>query len=204
MVTPADGGFSDCRDSGESVTSLDRICALRGRCSVGVGGVRVVAGAGIAVLGGVFGMGLASSERGLLSVRSVRIGAGRGGTSSGAACARFDERLLRRLDPNRPRPLLLLPDLVDEVSTSSLVPFLSEPKAPLNRRPGDVLRFLPFGSVGTSNAIPDVARRDILSLGFESDPVALGPLTADSASALEPSVFPASTDLVLNNGEDEV
>lgn len=48
VVTP-DGEFSDCRDSGESVTLLDRICALIGRCSVGVGGVTVVAGAGIAV-----------------------------------------------------------------------------------------------------------------------------------------------------------
>lgn len=46
IVTP--GEFS-CRGSGESVTLLDRICALRGRCSVGVGGVTVVSGAGIAV-----------------------------------------------------------------------------------------------------------------------------------------------------------
>lgn len=149
-------------------------------------------------------MGLASSERGLSSVRSVRIGAGTGGTSPGAASARFDERLLRRLAPNRPRPLLLPPDLADEASGSSLAPFLSEPKPPLKRLPGDILRLLPFASVGTSNAIPDVARRDILSPGINSDPVALGPLTADSASASGSSVFAASTDLVLNNGEEEV
>ena len=118
VVTPEDGEFSDCRDSGESVTLLDRICALRGRYSVGVGGVTVVAGAGIAVCGGVFGMGLASSERDLSSIRSVRIGAGTGGISPGAACARFDDRLLRRLDPNRPRPLLLPSGLIDESSVS--------------------------------------------------------------------------------------
>lgn len=125
-------------------------------------------------------MGLASSERGLSSTISVRIGGGTGGTSLGATCARFDDRLLRRLPPNRPRPLLLPPDLIDESSVSSLAPFLSEPK---KRLPGDVPRFLPFASVGTSNAIPDVARRRILSLGFDSEPVALRPLTADSASA---------------------
>lgn len=49
VVTPEDGEFSDFRDSGESVTLLDRIFALRGWYSVGVGGVTVVAGAGIAV-----------------------------------------------------------------------------------------------------------------------------------------------------------
>lgn len=125
-------------------------------------------------------MGLASSERGLSSIRSVRIGAGTGGTSPGAACARFDDRLLRRLAPNKPRPLLLPLDLIDESSVSSLAPFLSELK---KRLPGDVLRFLPFASVGTSNAIPDVARREILSPEFDSEPVALRPLTADSASA---------------------
>jgi hypothetical protein len=58
---------------------------LRWLNSVGVGGVTVVDGAGMAVWGGVFGMGLASSERGLSSVRSVLIGAGRGGISSAAA-----------------------------------------------------------------------------------------------------------------------
>lgn len=148
-------------------------------------------------------MGLASSARGFSSVRSVRIGAGKGGTSSGAACARFDERLPRLLPPNRLR-LLLLPDLIDEASASSLAPFLSELEAPLRRRPGDGLRFLPFESVGTSNAIPDVARREILSPGFDSDPVALEPLTADSASPCHPSVFAVSTDFVLIIGEDEV
>lgn len=87
VVTPVpeDMEFLDLIDSGESVTSLDRICGLRGRCSVGVGGVTVVAGAGMAVCGGVFGMGLSCSERGLSSVRSVRIGAGIGGTSSEGA-----------------------------------------------------------------------------------------------------------------------
>lgn len=70
-------------------------------------------GAGIAVCGGVFGIGLACSERGFLSVRSVRIGEGTGGGVSEGAWARFDDKLLRRLLPNRPFPLLPPDDLVD-------------------------------------------------------------------------------------------
>jgi hypothetical protein len=165
-VTPGgeDMEFREVIDSGESVTPPARIWGLSGRCSVGVGGVTVVAGAGIAVCGGVFGRGLASRERGLLSARSVRMGAGRGGgASSGAARARFDERLLRLL-PNILR-LSLLPDLVDARSASSLPLFalfslfslfLSELKASLKRRPGDGegLRRLLL-PVGTSKVILD-------------------------------------------------
>lgn len=78
--------FRDEIDSGESVTPSPSNWGLSDRCSVGVGGVTVVAGAGMAVCGGVFGRGLACKERGLLSVKSVRIGAGRGGGASfGAA-----------------------------------------------------------------------------------------------------------------------
>lgn len=191
-------------DSGESVTLLDKICGLRGLNSVGVGGVTVVAGAGMAVWGGVFGIGLAWSERGLFSVRSVRIGAGRGGISSAAAWARLDERLLRRLPPNKLR-LLLAPDLVDSVSGSSIGAFFSEVNASLKRRPGDGLRFLLEESSGTSNAKLDcVGRLDFRSLGFDPELVMLGPLTADSVSPCDSSKCAASTEAVLINGEEVV
>lgn len=88
MVPGDDMEFRDVSDSGDSVTASEAMGELSERCSVGVGGVTVVAGAGagIAVCGGVFGMRLASKERGLSSVRSVRIGAGMGGGgSSGGA-----------------------------------------------------------------------------------------------------------------------
>jgi hypothetical protein len=78
-------------------------------------------------------------------------------------------------------------------------------KASLNRLPGDALRRLLFESVGTSNAKLDcVGRLERRSSWFDSDPVALGPLIADSTSACEPSVSAASTELVLINGEDDV
>jgi len=48
VVTPSDMEFLDWIDSGESVT-LGIICGMRGLNSVGVGGVTVVAGAGMAV-----------------------------------------------------------------------------------------------------------------------------------------------------------
>lgn len=115
----------------------------------------MVAGAGMAVWGGVFGSGLASRERGLSSVRSVRIGAGTGGGgSSWVAWARFDDRLLRRLE-NKLRPLLLAPDFNDTRSESSFVLFLSEAKASLKRLPGETLRRFPLGSVWTSSVILD-------------------------------------------------
>jgi len=152
----------------------------------------------------VFGIGLASSERGLTSVISVRIGAGKGGISSAVGWARLDERLLRRLAPNRLR-LLFAPDLTDVVSGSSLGAFLSELKASLKRLPGDTLRLLLLESSGTSNARLDcVGRLDFRSDGFDSDPVALGPLIADSVSARASPVCPASTEVVFINGEDEV
>lgn len=76
----------------------------------------------------------------------------------------MDERLLRRLPPNRLRPLLFAPDLADEVSGASAGAFLSELKASLNRLPGDALRRLLFGSAGTSNARLDwVGRLDCRS-----------------------------------------
>lgn len=161
----------------------------------------MVAGAGMAVWGGVFGIGLASSERGLFSVKSVRIGAGRGGISSAAAWARLDERLLRRLFPNKLR-LLFAPDLVDSVSRSSLGAFLSALKASLKRRPGDTLRFLLDESSGAK--LDCVGRLDLRSLGFDSEPVMLGPLTADSVSPCDWSKCAASTEAVLINGEEVV
>lgn len=205
--------FREVIDSGESVIPPASISGLSGRCSVGVGGVTVVAGAGMAVCGGVFGRGLASRERGLLSVRSVRMGAGRGGgASSGAARARFDERLLRLL-PNILR-LSLLPDFVDARSASSLALalfslfslFLSELKTSLKRRPGDGegLRRLLL-PVGTSKVIldsmPDLGGSSLVA---DSDPVALWPLTADSTSARTPSDSGAPTDVVVMRGEEEV
>jgi hypothetical protein len=155
---------------------------------VGVGGVTVVAGAGIAVWGGVFGSGLASNDLlgGLSSVRSVRIGRGKGGGASGVACARFADRLLRRL-LNKLRPLRLPVDLV-EASSFPFAFFLSdEPNASLSRRPGEVLRRLLPVSAGTSSVMLDrVSGLEALSrgsLGANSDTVALGPLAADSRSA---------------------
>lgn len=171
MVTPGEEiELRDLIESGESVTPSERTCELSGRCSVGVGGVTVVAGAGMAVWGGVFGRGLASNERGLESVKSVRIGAGTGGTGSWVAFARRDDRLLRRLPPNILRPLLLPPDFDDARSWSSLTSFLSSLlssfrssfsllsdvlKASLKRLPGEALRRLLPESAGISNVMLD-------------------------------------------------
>lgn len=169
----------------------------------------MVAGAGIAVCGGVFGNGLACNDLlgGLSSVRSVRIGRGRGGGASGVACARFEERLLRRL-LNKLRPLRLPVDL-DEASSFPFAFFLSdEPNASLSRLPGEVLRRLLPVSAGTSSVMLDrvsgLERLSIGSLGANSDPVALVPLTADPGSASVASVSPASTEVVLMSGEEEV
>lgn len=89
VTSAEDMEFRPVIDSGESVIVSVVIWALSGRCSVGVGGVTVVAGVGmgIAVCGGVFGNGLACKERGLsclsslLSIfhTSVRMGLGTGG-----------------------------------------------------------------------------------------------------------------------------
>lgn len=172
--------------------------------SVGVGGVTVVAGAGIAVCGGVFGMGLASRERGLSSVKSVRIGAGTGGGgSSCVAWARFDDRLLRLLE-NRLRPLLLAPDFVDARSGSSFAGFLSELKASLMRLPGDTLRRFPLGSAGTSSVTLDrVPGRWRPSLEL-SDSFVLGPLTVEPISAWFTAGSGESTDVALMRGEEDV
>lgn len=130
-------------------------------------------------------------------------GAGTGGASSGTALVLLNERLLRRL-PNKLR-LLLASDFVDAVSESSFESFLSALKAPLKLRLEDKLRVFPDESLGILNAkLESVGRLDCRSLGFGSEPVALGPLIADSASACESPVYAASTDAVLINGEDEV
>lgn len=209
---PASGPDKELRDwidSGESVTIPDMIGGLRDRCSVGVGGVTVVAGAGIAVCGGVFGNGLASNDLlgGLSSVRSVRIGTGRGGGASGVACARFEDKLLRRL-LNKLRPLRLAVDLEEASSFPFAFFFSDEPKASLSRRPGEELRRLLLVSVGTSSVMLDrvsgLERVSTGSLGASSDPVALGPLAADSRSASVASAFPTSTDVVLMRGEEVV
>lgn len=166
-----------------------------------------MAGAGMAVCGDVFGSGLASRERGLSSVRSVRMGGGiGGGGSSWVAWARLDDRLLRRLFPNRLRPLLLPPDFDDARSASSFALFLSdELKASLKRLPGETLRRLPLESVGTSNVMLDrVPGLGIFSLWFDSVPFKLGPLTAESTSAWAASVSGASTEFVLKRGEERV
>lgn len=129
---------------------------MGGWYSVGVGGVTVVAGAGIAVRGGVFGNGLASNDfsRGLSSVRSVRIARGNGGGASGVAWARLADRLLRRL-LNKLRPLRLPFDLA-EASSFPFAFFLSdELKASLNRLPGELLRRLLLVSAGTSSVMLD-------------------------------------------------
>lgn len=52
----------DLMDSGDSVTGSGRIEGLSGWCSIGVGGVTVVAGAGRAVCGGVFGNAVSLKE----------------------------------------------------------------------------------------------------------------------------------------------
>jgi hypothetical protein len=226
VVTPGEEiEFRDWIDSGEPVTPSANICGLSGRCSVGVGGVTVVAGAGMAVWGGVFGRGLASRERGFGSVKSVRMGAGTGigGTFSWAAFARFDDRLLRRLPPNILRLLLLAPDFDDARSLSSLLSscslssssfffsfsfsFLSDVlKASLKRLPGEALRRLLLESPGMSSVILDW----IPCLGTRSsesdlsEPVALGPLAADSGSPCVPWLSAASTEVVLMRGEEEV
>lgn len=224
MVTPGEEmEFRDLMDSGEPVTPSANICGLSGRCSVGVGGVTVVAGAGIAVWGGVFGRGLASRERGFDSVKSVRMGAGTGigGTLSWAAFARFDDRLLRRLPPNILRLLLLVPDFDDARSWSSLTSFLSSfwsscsfsfsflsdvLKASLRRLPGEALRRLLLESLGISSVmldwIPCLGTRS--SESDLSEPVALGPLTADSVSPCVPWLSAASAEVVLMRGEEEV
>lgn len=130
-------------------------------------------------------------------------GAGTGGISSGTALPLLNERLLRRL-PNRLR-LLLASDLVDAVSISSFESFLSALKVPLKLRLEDRLRVFPDESLGTLNAkLESVGRLDGRSLGFDSEPVALGRLISDSASACESPVYAASIDVVLINGEDEV
>lgn len=172
---------------------------------MGVGGVTVVAGAGIAVWGGVLGMGLASRERGLSSVKSVRIGAGTGGGGSfSVSWARFDDRLLRLLE-NRVRPLLLAPDFVDARSGSSFAGFLSELKASLKRLPGETLRRFPLGSAGTSSVPLDrVPGRWRFSLELDSDPFALGPLIAEPMSAWFTAESGESTDDVLMRGEEDV
>lgn len=229
MVTPGEEmEFRDFMDSGESVTPSANICGLSGRCSVGVGGVTVVAGAGMAVWGGVFGRGLASRARGLDSAKSVRMGAGTGigGTLSWAAFARFDDRLLRRLPPNILRLLLLAPDLDDARSWSSLTSFLSSSlsscsfsfsfsflsdvlKASLKRLPGEALRRLLLESPGISSVILDW----IPCLGTRSSEIdlselvalgPLGPLVVDSGSLCVPSLSAASTEAVLKRGDEEV
>ena len=169
----------------------------------------VVAGAGIAVWGGVFGNGLASSDfsRGLSSVRSVRIGTGMGGGASGVACARFAERLLRRL-LNKLRPLRLLADLA-EASSFPFATFLSdEPNASLSRLPGELLRRLLPVSAGTSRVmldrVPGLVRLSRGSLGANSEAFVLGPLATDSRSVEVASATPVLTEVVVMSGEEEV
>lgn len=66
----------DFTDSGESVICVSTSGGNSYRRSVGVGGVTVVAGAGMAVCGGVVGVGSVDGSCGFASVISVRIGGG--------------------------------------------------------------------------------------------------------------------------------
>lgn len=176
---------------------------------MGVGGVTVVAGAGIAVYGGVFGNGLASNDfsGGVSSVRSVRIGTGRGGGASGVACARFAERLLRRL-LNKPRPVLLPADLAEALSFPFATFLSDEANASLSRLPGELLRRLLPVSAGTSRVmldrVPGLVRLSTGSLAANSDPFALTALVTDSRSVGVASATPALTEVVVMSGEEEV
>jgi hypothetical protein len=79
-------------------------------------------------------------------------------------------------------------------------------KASLKRLPGEALRRLLLESPGMSSVILDW----IPCLGTRSsesdlsEPVALGPLAADSGSPCVPWLSAASTEVVLMRGEEEV
>ena len=202
----------DFSDSGESVTSAStRGAPYPLRRSTGVGGVTVVTGAGIEVCGGVFGVGLAGS-RGFSSVRSVRIGGGKGGRGSvtiWSFCAEALALLLLLLFENKLRPLLPPLDFTDPrsellllLSGSSLSLF--ELNVSFNRLPGETPLFFPLRSFGMSSVeagcVDDLERS---VSGLDSDPGALFPLAADSISVCMLSSG-SSADLECISGEEEV
>lgn len=182
-LTTTPGGIS--RDFIEDGDSVRLIFAPSGACSMlGVGGVTVVAGNGIALCGGVdrrgFSDGLSDESRVLSSARSVRIGGGidgkGGGASAEAPGAIFEDRLLRRLTLHE-----LSPD-VDEARDR--LPLLSVLNAFLSRWLLERLLSLFLRSPGTLRfeGAGWVAGRAISVSGFELRRSEVVPLTADSAS----------------------
>jgi hypothetical protein len=116
---------------------------------------------------------------------------------------RFDERLLLLL--NRPPLFLLSPEVEDARSRLESFLFEFELNALFSRLPGETLRFLLLRSSGILNIGPDeVAGLESSPSRKVSEPVVLGPLTADSTSACASSVSFGSTEVVLINGEEEV
>lgn len=80
LTTIPPGESFEWIESGDRVTSGE-VKSL-GNSVFGVGGVTVVWGCGMAVCGGVLGAGNSREGSGLSSLRSVRMGAGKGGGGS--------------------------------------------------------------------------------------------------------------------------